>query len=264
MRSVVFIPKNAPLPKLTQILIHGANAIRLDCSYDRAFDLCQETCNYFGWYNRNTAVNPFTGEGKKSAGIEIACDLAYAPDTIVIPVGDGCIIGGIYKGFSDLLGLGMIDKMPRFYGIQASGASPIVSAFLRGGEIEPLSETATIADSIAVGCPRDGVKALRAVRTTSGAMIAVSDVEILVAQRTLASKGGIFAEPASAASFAGLRKALENGMIQRKESVVILLTGHGLKDTATAEHNISREIEITNPDIDSVIKKALDIIKRGD
>jgi threonine synthase len=264
MRCVVFIPKNAPLPKLTQILIHGASAIRLDCNYDRAFDLCQEACNHFGWYNRNTAVNPFTGEGKKSAALEIACVLGYAPDAVVIPVGDGCIIGGIYKGFSDLLGLGLINKIPRLYGVQAVGASTIVEAFSRGGEIIPMGSTNTIADSIAVGCPRDGVKALRAARTSSGAMLAVDDSEILDAQRVLASKAGIFSEPAASASFAGLLKAREKKLIAADEKVVLLLTGHGLKDTATAAKNIECNIEIINPDIDSVKKKVSELFKRGE
>ena len=256
MKAVVFIPKDAPAPKLTQILIHGARAIRLDCDYDRAFDLCQEACNHFGWYNRNTAVNPFTGEGKKSAAIEIAVKLGRAPDVVVCPVGDGCIIGGLYKGFADLLGLGLIEKLPRLYGVQAEGAAPLVKVFERGGDIEPVDKTDTIADSIAVGCPRDGVKALRAVRATGGAMVAVSDTEILTAQRTLASKAGVFSEPAASAAYAGLLRLIENDSIQRGETTVVLLTGHGLKDIETVRKNVSTDIEITSPDIDSVIKRA--------
>jgi threonine synthase len=264
MRCVVFIPKEAPLPKLTQILIHGANAIRLDCNYDRAFDLCQEACDHFGWYNRNTAVNPFTGEGKKSAALEIAGDLGYAPDAVIIPVGDGCIFGGIYKGFSDLLGMQLISKMPRLYGIQAVGASPIVDAFERDGEIRPVESTNTIADSIAVGSPRDGVKALQAARNSRGAMLAVEDFEILEAQRILASKAGIFSEPAASASFAGLMKARETKIVGADEKVVLLLTGHGLKDISTAAKNIISNIDVINPDIDSVKKKVSELFKRGE
>jgi threonine synthase len=260
MRTVVFIPKDAPEPKLTQILIHGAAAIRLDCDYDRAFDLCQEACEQFGWYNRNTAVNPFTGEGKKSAAIEIAVALGEAPDVVVCPVGDGCIIGGLHKGFSDLLGLGLIRKMPRLYGIQAAGAAPLVKAFENGGDVKPYEITHTVADSISVGCPRDGVKALRAVRNTYGAMVAVSDREILAAQRTLASAAGVFAEPAASAAYAGLLRLIENDSIQREETAVVVLTGHGLKDIETARNNIITDIEITRPDIDSVTRRAAKLI----
>jgi threonine synthase len=261
MRCVVFIPKNAPLPKLTQILIHGAYAIRLDCNYDTAFDLCQEACKLFGWYNRNTAVNPFTGEGKKSAALEIACDLGFAPDAVIIPVGDGCIMGGIHKGFSDLYDLELISKIPRLYGVQAAGAAPVVEAYNRGGEIIPLEKTDTIADSIAVGYPRDGVKALRAARNSKGGMVTVSDTEILEAQRILASKAGIFAEPAAAAGLAGLKKLTSSGKINRADTIVLLLTGHGLKDIATASKNINCDMEIINPDMDSVKRKASEFFK---
>jgi threonine synthase len=262
MRAIVFIPRDAPAPKLTQILIHGASAIRLDCDYDRAFDLCQEACDHFGWYNRNTAVNPFTGEGKKSAALEIAIELGRAPDAVICPVGDGCIVGGLHKGFSDLLGLELIGKMPRLFGIQAEGAAPLVRAFERGGDIEPLDKTNTVADSIAVGCPRDGVKALRAARSTGGVIVAVSDREIIKAQWTLASKAGVFCEPAASAAYAGFARLFEGEKISANETIVILLTGHGLKDVETARKNISTDIEITSPDINSVIKRAKHLINQ--
>ncbi len=255
MKTVVFVPKDAPAPKLTQILMHGALAIRLNCGYDRAFDLCQEACKHFGWYNRNTAINPFAGEGKKSAAIEIAVSLGRAPDSVVCPVGDGCIIGGLYKGFADLLGLGLIEKMPRLYGVQAEGAAPLVRAFENGGDVVPLEITNTIADSIAVGCPRDSVKAIRAVINTRGAMISVSDRKILAAQKTLAATAGIFAEPAASAAYAGLLRLIENDSIPRSETTVALLTGHGLKDIETARKNVTADIEVTKPDMHSVIER---------
>lgn len=255
LKAVVFVPKNAPRPKLTQIMIHGAEVICLDCDYDHAFDLCQEACRKFGWYNRNTAVNPFTGEGKKSAALEIARDLGHAPQTVICSVGDGCIISGLYKGFGDLLGLGLIDKIPRLYGVQAKGANPLVRAFESNSEIVPLKKCNTLADSISVGYPRDGVKALRAVRQSSGAMISVSDDEIIAAQKTLAAKAGLFSEPAAAASYAGLLKLIDYGSIKNDEEVVILLTGHGLKDIDTAAQSISTKIEIIEPTIDAVSEK---------
>jgi threonine synthase len=260
LKTVVFVPKNAPRPKLTQIMIHGAEVVCLDCDYDHAFDLCQQACRKFGWYNRNTAVNPFTGEGKKSAALEIARDLGHAPQAVVCSVGDGCIISGLYKGFLDLLGLGLIDKLPRLYGVQAKGANPLVRAFESNSPIAPLAECNTIADSISVGYPRDGVKALRAVKNSLGAMISVSDDEILAAQKTLANKAGVFSEPAASASFAGLLKLIDYGNIIIDEEVVVLLTGHGLKDIDTAAKNITNKIEIIAPTIEAVSDKVKKIL----
>ncbi len=261
LETIVFVPKNAPRPKMVQIAIHGAHIIKLDCDYDHAFDFCQEACQKFGWYNRNTAVNPYTGEGKKSAALEMARDLGKAPDSVICPVGDGCIIGGLYKGFSDLLGLGLIDKMPRLYGIQAKGASPLVSAFMMDGEPILLSATETIADSISVGYPRDSFKALRAVRTTQGAMIAVGEDEILSAQKIIARQGGIFVEPAAAASYAGLLNLVESGQIDRDETTVVLFTGHGLKDIEAAATNISSDIELVDPDIGAIERRIRKLFK---
>jgi threonine synthase len=260
LKAVVFVPKNAPRPKLAQIMIHGAEVVCLDCDYDHAFDLCQQVCQKFAWYNRNTAVNPFTGEGKKSAALEIARDLGHAPQAVVCSVGDGCIISGLYKGFLDLLGLGLIDKLPRLYGVQAKGANPLVRAFESNSPIAPLAECNTIADSISVGYPRDGVKALRAVKNSSGAMISVGDDEILAAQKTLANKAGVFSEPAAAASFAGLLKLIDYGNIKIDEEVVVLLTGHGLKDIDTASKNIESKIEIIAPTIEAVTEKVKELL----
>ena len=255
MRAILFVPKTIPRPKLSQLLIHGANVLCLDCSYDRAFELCQEACIKFGWYNRNTAVNPFTGEGKKTAALEIGVGLGKAPEAVVCPVGDGCILSGLYKGFFDLKNLGLIENIPRLYGAQASGSAPVVKAFKDNVEISPLEDARTIADSISVGYPRDGVKALRAVRESGGGMVAVDDSEILEAQKLLASRAGIFAEPASSAGIAGLIKLNEQKYFQADETVVALLTGHGLKDIETVMNNIRADIEVIKPDIDSITSK---------
>ena len=255
MKAVLFVPKTIPKPKLAQLLIHNAQVICLDCDYDTAFDLCQEACKKFGWYNRNTAVNPFTGEGKKTAALEIACSLRKEPDVVICPVGDGCIISGLYKGFTDLMKLGLINPLPRLYGVQADGAAPVVKAFENNTDIERLNHTATLADSISVGYPRDGVKALRAVRNTNGGMIAVSDDAILEAQRYTASKGGIFIEPAAAAAIAGLFKLKDDKIINNADTIVVLLTGHGLKDIDTVMRNAHTDIEIIKPDLDSITEK---------
>ncbi len=252
LKTIVFVPRDIPQPKLIQILIHGAQVLQLNCDYDMAFDLCQQACNHFGWYNRNTAVNPFTGEGKKSVALEIARDFGGSPGAVICPVGDGCILSSLYKGFSDLKGLGLIDRVPRLYGIQAEGADPLTKAISRNIDIKPLKNVKTIADSIAVGFPRDGIKALRAAKNTSGTIISVGDEEILLAQKTLASQGGIFAEPAASASYAGLARLLEEQKIDPGETIVVLITGHGLKDTAAAGKNIRFEKTLIKPNIDSI------------
>ena len=260
MKTILFVPKTIPKPKLAQLLIHGAEIICLDCSYDEAFDLCQKACDKFGWYNRNTAVNPYTGEGKKTAALEIACVLQKAPDAVICPVGDGCIISGLYKGFTDLKNLGLISQIPRLYGVQALGAAPLVKAYETNSEIKPLTNICTIADSISVGYPRDGVKALRAIRNSGGAMVAVSDDEILKAQKLLASKAGVFAEPAASAAIAGLLKLQVMKSITTDETIVTLLTGHGLKDIASVMNNTKMEVEILKPDMDSISARIRKII----
>lgn len=255
MKAILFVPKSIPKPKLAQLSIHGAEIFCLDCDYDTAFDLCQTACSKFGWYNRNTAVNPFTGEGKKTAALEIACHSSEIPDAVICPVGDGCILSGLYKGFTDLKHLGLIDAIPRLYGIQASGAAPLVKAFDHNTEIIPISNTNTLADSISVGYPRDGVKAMRAVRNSNGAFIAVDDKLILEAQKLTASKAGIFIEPAAAAAIAGLISLKEKRQIRVDEKTVVLLTGHGLKDVDTVINSIAVDIEILKPSIDIISEK---------
>lgn len=235
-RCVIFVPRTAPQAKVAQLLAYGATVLLVDGTYDQAFDLCLEAAEAFGWYNRNTAYNPYMSEGKKTAAYEVCEQLGRPPDVIVVPVGDGCIIGGIHKGLRDLAALGWIDHMPRLIGVQADGAAPLVEAWergLEGWEMKPAA-VHSIADSIVAGLPRDRVKALRAVRETGGAFVRVSDEEILAAIPTLAGGCGVFAEPAAAAAYAGLVKGLENGVIRAEERVVVLITGSGLKDVNSA------------------------------
>ena len=220
---------------MAQLLIFGANVIMIEGTYDQAFDLCLAASKEYGWYSRNTAYNPYLSEGKKTAALEICEQLGWeAPDRVFVAVGDGCIIGGLWKGFRDLLALGFIERMPKLVGVQAEGAAPLVRAWREGTEeIEPLVPH-TLADSIAVGVPRDRVKALRAVRETGGEFVAVSDEEILEAMRLLAREAAVFAEPAGAAGFAGLAKLVRQGRIDPEERIVVLVTGNGLKDVDSA------------------------------
>jgi len=242
---VIFVPASAPAAKVAQLLIFGAQVFLVEGTYDEAFDLCIEASHEFGWYCRNTAYNPYMSEGKKTVSLEIAEQLAWqVPDYVFVPVGDGCIIGGVHKGFRDLLSLGWTTKMPRLIGVQAEGAAALVQAWAADTEQVTPVEAHTLADSISVGLPRDRVKALRAVRETDGAFLAVSDEDILQAMRLLAREAGIFAEPAGATGFAGLRKALERGLLDSTARVVVLITGNGLKDVESALRATGQAVRI--------------------
>ena len=235
MPTHIFVPETAPQAKVAQLLIFGANVIMVRGTYDQAFDLCLEASAEYGWYSRNTAYNPYLSEGKKTASLEICEQLGWqAPDRIFVSVGDGCIIGGLWKGLKDLLALGMIDRMPKLVGVQAEGSAVLFNAWKAGTEeITPIEAT-TLADSISVGIPRDRIKALRAVRETAGEYITVSDDEILDAMRVLARSAAVFGEPAGVTGFAGLQKMLREGRIRSEEKIVVLVTGNGLKDVASA------------------------------
>jgi threonine synthase len=256
IRNVIFVPAAAPQAKIAQLLIYGATVLVVQGSYDEAFELCLAVAKAHDWYNRNTAYNPYMTEGKKTAAYEICEQLNWqVPDRVFVGVGDGCIIGGLHKGFKDLLALGWIDRMPRLMGVQAAGSAAMVRAWLK--RIDPLEmtpiEAHTVADSISAGLPRDRIKAMRAVTETDGAFIAVSDDEILAAMPVLARAAGVFAEPAGAAPYAGLAKAVALGSVSANERVVVVATGNGLKDVASAMRAVGEPISV-QPNLDSVEK----------
>ncbi|MFN2235249.1 MAG: threonine synthase [Anaerolineales bacterium] len=236
-KAVIFAPKTAPPAKIAQLLIYGAQVLLVDGNYDAAFDLSIEASNEFGWYCRNTGYNPFTAEGKKTAAFEIWEQIPLPqnskPLSVFVSVGDGNIISGIHKGFKDLQTLGMIDQLPRIFGIQSEGSSAIANAFNAGTEVITPVSANTLADSISVDLPRDGLRALRAATQTDGAYITVSDNAILNAIAEL-GKVGIFAEPAGSTSYAGLIKAVQIGLVEPDDPVVVLNTGSGLKDVNSA------------------------------
>lgn len=252
--AVIFVPKSAPEAKIAQHLIYGARVMLVDGAYDDAFELTLKVAREFGWYNRNTAYNPYMTEGKKTGILEICEQLAWeAPDRVFVPVGDGCIIGSVHKGLKDLLALGWIDYMPKIMGVQAEGSSPLVDAWERGiegWEMAPVSAD-SVADSIVAGLPRDRNKALAAVRETDGAYIAVSDQEILDAIPIIARNTGVFSEPAAAASYAGLVKAVDQGLVDARERIVVMLTGSGLKDIKSAMKTVPAP-PIVAPNLDAV------------
>ena len=216
-RAIILAPRSAPPAKIAQLLTYGAQVVLIDGSYDDAFDLSISASNEFGWYNRNTGYNPYTVEGKKTAGLEIWEQiLRHLPSdddvNIFIPVGDGNILSGIAKGFVDLLALGWISKLPRLIGVQAEGSAAIYNAFVQKSDQISAVNATTIADSISVDLPRDGLRALNRVRRSDGFFITVSDEQILSAIPKLGS-AGIFVEPAAAAAYAGLVQSLETNQI---------------------------------------------------
>lgn len=247
MRTIIFVPATAPAAKIAQLLIYGANVLLIEASYDVAFDLCLEVSQQEDWYCRNTGINPYTTEGKKTVAYEIAEQLNWnVPDAVIVSVGDGSIIGGVYKGFYDLHHLGWIERIPRLIGVQSRHSSPLVQAWKQGKsatEMQP-EDAHSIADSIVAGFPRDRVKALRAVRETDGTFLDVSDDEILQAMPEFARLTGVFAEPAAAASWAGAKRAVEQGYLSKKDRVVILSTGNGLKDVNRAQQAVGTGIRI--------------------
>lgn len=230
----IFVPRNAPPAKVAQLLAFGARVFSVEGTYDDAFDLCIAASERFGWYNRNTGYNPYTVEGKKTVGFEIAEQLQWqAPDVVIVPVGDGCIISGVAKGFRDLIGVGAIDRMPRLIAAQAEGSDAIARAVGGDGQVNPLIPS-TIADSISVGLPRVGAMAVRAIRESRGEAVTVSDAEILASQRQIGRLTGVFGEPAACAPAAVATKLMSAGRLGPDETVVLVVTGSGLKDVEAA------------------------------
>jgi threonine synthase len=236
-KNVIFVPQTAPQAKIAQLLAYGSTVALVKGTYGDAFDLCMEAAAEFGWYNRNTGFNPYMTEGKKTAGLEILEQLDWnVPDAIFVSVGDGSIIGGVHKAMKDALALGWIDHSPRIFGIQSAGSDYLVQAFESGEDVltkSPISAD-TIADSISADLPRDRIKAMAAVIETDGVYVRVSDEDILAAIPTLARGSGVFAEPAAAAAYAGLVAAVDRELIGKHDRVVVLSTGNGLKDVASA------------------------------
>jgi threonine synthase len=235
--NVIFVPKSAPQAKVAQLLVFGSTVMLVDGTYDDAFELCLAAAEEYGWYNRNTGFNPYMTEGKKTVSFEIAEQLHWqAPDVVFVSVGDGCIIGGVHKGFKDLLALGWIEQMPRLIGVQAEGSNFLAEAWANDEDVLTKSpiQAQTVADSIGAGLPRDRMKAMTAVRETNGAFITVSDEEILAAIPKLARGCAVFAEPAGAAAYAGLEKAVAQNLVQASERIVVINTGNGLKDVRSA------------------------------
>jgi len=244
LRAVVFVPESAPVPKLMQSLAYGATVFAVRGNYDDAYDLCLRASREFGWFNRSTGFNPFTREGKKTCSYEIWEQLGRVPDRVVVPTGDGNILSGIWKGWRDLYAVGLIDRLPKIDCAQAEASAAISQAVekaRRGGseadwrtfEIESVTAS-TIADSISVDRPRDGLAAVKAIIDSGGEAVTVADDEILTCMQEIASTSGVFAEPAAAAPWAAAKRMVTERRIAADEFIVCLVTGNGLKDVASA------------------------------
>lgn len=253
IRTVVFVPATAPPAKLIQMASYGATLVPVAGTYDQAFELSIAACERFGWYNRNTALNPFTVEGKKTAALEIARDLApETPDVVVVPTGDGVIIAGIAKGFADLVRCGLLSRVPRLVAVQPERSGAIARALRSGAaEITPEPDAGSVADSLTVSAPRNAVMALKDIRSSGGCGVLVSEEAILDAIPRLAAATAVFGEPAAAIAFAGLEIALAEGLVSQAERVVLLVTGTGLKDVPSAARRVRVPVPVA-PTLEAV------------
>ncbi len=232
--TYIFVPGRAPKGKVAQLLTFGATVVSVQGNYEETFELSKAAIEKWGWYNRNAAINPYLMEGKKTVSLEIAEQLGWEmPDYLAISVGDGCTIAGVWKGLKDLYAIGFINKLPRLISVQAEGCCPLNKAIAENQPWEPMDEN-TLADSIAVGVPRNADKALMAIRESNGIVVNVSDEEIMAAQKLLGRTCGVFGEPAGVTGTAGVAKLCREGVLGANDTVVSVVTGNGLKDVANA------------------------------
>ncbi len=254
LATYIFVPSRAPKGKVAQLLTFGATVISVEGSYEETFELSKAAIEKWGWYNRNAAINPYLSEGKKTVSFEIMEQLNWeVPDYLAISVGDGCTIAGVWKGLKDLYGIGFIDRLPRLIAVQAQGCYPINRAVEQNRPWEPMEEN-TIADSIAVGVPRNPDKAINAIRESNGLTVEVTDEEIMAAQKLLGRTCGVFGEPAGVTGTAGVKKLCEAGKIPADATVVSVVTGNGLKDVANAIKYAGEPITIPG-DMDRLLKE---------
>ncbi len=237
LECIVFVPKGKIAPgKMLQVVVHGARIVEVEGDFDRAMKLVVELTQRRRSFYLMNSLNPFRLEGQKTIAFEVLDQLEETPDAVVLPVGNGGNISAIWKGFGEFQELGIAKRKPRMIGVQAEKAAPIARAVRENRDtITPFSNPQTLATAIKIGSPVNWTKVLRAIKDSHGTATTVSDREILTAQRALASKEGIFVEPASAASIAGLKKSVDSGNVDRSDLIVCVATGHGLKDPSIAD-----------------------------
>jgi len=253
--ATIFVPERAPEAKVAQLLVYGAQVFSVQGTYDQAWELCMAASEEFGWYNRNCAINPYLIEGKKTVSLEMVEQFQTLtpgnfPDWVVVSVGDGCTIGGVWKGMREMHTLDMLPHLPRILGVQAEGCQPFVTAWRDYSRLIPCAAN-TLADSIAVGHPRNFSKGMSAVMESGGAFVSVADDEILQSIPRMARKAGVFGEPAGVAGAAGVARAVAAGIIDPSESVAIVMTGNGLKDIQSAIRAVDRATSV-KPNMEEV------------
>ncbi|KAL0220424.1 hypothetical protein RCL1_000278 [Eukaryota sp. TZLM3-RCL] len=265
IKTIVFVPAAAPPAKLAQLVAFGSNVVTVDGTYDDAFRICDAACKEKKWYNRNTGYNPYTVEGKKTVSFEIAEQLGgglgsgnfRAPDWVVVSVGDGNIITGVAKGFKDLFEFGLIDKLPKLLAVNAAGSPWVYECISTNSDAATMGPVVcnTRADSVSASLPADRFRAVRCVKETKGEVVLVPEADILSAIPELASKAGVFAEPAAALAYAGLKVGVSKGLIPGDAEVVVLSTGSGLKDVAAVQSvvTIPKPVPVDFSDFDSIV-----------
>jgi len=261
--AVIFVPANAPVAKLTQMLAFGARVLAVRGNYDDAYDLCLAASDEFGWFNRSTGYNAFAREGKKTCAYEIWQDLdGRVPDRVVVSTGDGNTLGAIWKGWCDLKAVGLIDRLPKIDCVQSEASAAISETVrqIRTGDESTVNwstlkmrevNASTVADSISVDRPRDGLAAVKAIIQSGGEAVTVQDQEILAAIPQIARATGVFPEPAAAAPWAGVKQMIRNKKIATDELVVCIVSGSGLKDVANAQNAVG-EPQIIEPSLQAV------------
>jgi threonine synthase len=229
--SYVFIPADLEPAKVVTTAVYGTNLVAVDGTYDDVNRLCAEVAAEQPWAFVNVNVRPFYAEGSRTLAFETAEQLGWeAPDHVVVPVASGSLLTKVHRGFGDLVRVGLIDEAPvRVSGAQATGCSPVATAFAEGSDTIRPQKPDTIAKSLAIGDPADGYYALDTVRRTGGALAAVTDDEIRAGIRLLARTEGIFGETAAGVTIASLRRLAADGVVRPDERVVAYVTGHGLK-----------------------------------
>ena len=255
LRCVVLVPSGKiAYGKIVQAMACGAEIVQVKGNFDQALSLARALSERHREFYLLNSINPYRLEGQKTLAFEVCDQLGgRAPDVVVLPVGNAGNISALWKGFKEFHMLGIINELPRMIGMQAEGASPIARAVKEGRDtISPVEKPETVATAIRIGSPVSWKKALRAIKESRGTAEIVTDREILEAQKLLARKEGIFVEPASASSIAGLKKMIESGVIDKDESVVCVATGHGLKDPDIIMKTSPKPLEV-NADEETIL-----------